>query len=144
MSDTATKGLMLFSQKAKVMRVNPLDLIEILGDYIIVVYGIYYKNGYLDIPMWLQEETREEISFFTVICGIGLCPDDQLERCGRTCLETLYGAMFLKNQHRWWVEALSCTRINNRAPVVIDPRPKCIFVGPHSPSNEPYVRYDLS
>ena len=51
MSDTATKGLMLFSQKAKVMRVNPLDLIEILGDYIIVVYGIYYKNGYLDIPM---------------------------------------------------------------------------------------------
>ena len=62
---------MLFSQKAKVMRVNPLDLKEILGDYIIVVYGIYYKNGYLDIPMWLQEETREEISFFTVIHGIG-------------------------------------------------------------------------
>ena len=27
-----SKGLMLFSQKAKVMRVNPLDLIEIFGD----------------------------------------------------------------------------------------------------------------
>ena len=115
-----SRGLMLFSQKAKVMRVNPLDLIDILGDYIIVVYGIYYNNGYPDIPMWLQEDTREEISFFTVICGVGLCPDDQLERCGRVSLEALYGAMFLKNQHRWWVEALSRTRINNRAPVVID------------------------
>ena len=82
------------------MRINPLDLIDILKEYVIVVYGIYYKNGYPDIPMWLQEETLEEISFFTVICGIGLWPDDQLERCGRTSLETLYGAIFLKNQHR--------------------------------------------
>ena len=92
-------GLMLFSQKAKVMRINPLDLIDILGDYVAVTYGIYYSNGYPDIPMWLQEETREEISFFTVVCGIGLCPDNQLERCGRVCLETLHGAMFLKNQY---------------------------------------------
>ena len=126
------------------MRINPLDLIDTLNEYVIVVYGIYYKNGYPDIPMWLQEETSEEISFFTVICGIGLCPDDQLERCGRTSLETLYGAMFLKNQHRWWVEALSRTRINNKAPVVIDPRPRCIFVGPRPATNEPYVRYDVS
>ena len=65
---------MLFSQKAKVMRVNPLDLID--GDYIIVVCGIYYNNGYPDNPMWLQEDIREEISFFTVICGVGLCQLD--------------------------------------------------------------------
>ena len=67
-----SKGLLLFSQKAKVMRIYPLDLIDILKEYVIVVYGVYYKNGYPDIPMWLQEETPEEISFFTVTCGIGL------------------------------------------------------------------------
>ena len=55
-----SRGLMLFSQKANVMRVNPLDLIDILRDYMIVVYGIYYNNGYPDIPTWLQEETREK------------------------------------------------------------------------------------
>ena len=106
------------------MRINPLDLIDILGDYVAVTYGIYYSNGYPDIPMWLQEETRDEISFYTVVCGIGLHPDDQLERCARVCLETPYGAMFLENQYRWWVEALSRTQYNNKAPVVIDPRPK--------------------
>ena len=87
-------GLMLFSQRAKVMRINALDLIDILGDYVVVTYGIYYSNGYPDIPMWLQEETREEISFFTVVCGFGLHPGDILERCARVCLETLYGALF--------------------------------------------------
>ena len=115
-------GLMLLSQKAKVMRINPLDLIEVLGDYFAVTYGIYYNNGYPDIPMWLQENCREEVSFYTVVCGVGVYPDDQLERCARVCLETLYGAMFLKNQYRRWVEALSRTRYNNRAPVEIDPK----------------------
>ena len=67
-------GLMLFSHKAKVMRMNLLDLIDILGDYVVIVYGIYYSNRYRDIPLWLQEDIREEISFFTVVCGIGLCP----------------------------------------------------------------------
>ena len=47
-------GIKLFSQKAKVMRMNPLDLIEILGEYATVTYGIYYRNGYPDIPMLLQ------------------------------------------------------------------------------------------
>ena len=46
-------GLMLFSQKTKVMTINLLDLIEILGDYVAVTYGINYNNGYVDIPMWL-------------------------------------------------------------------------------------------
>ena len=118
------------------MRIKPLDLIDILGDCLAVTYGIYYSNGYPDIPMWLQEEAREEIA-----CGIGLHSDDQLERCARVCLKTLYGAMFLKNQYRWWVEALSRTRYNNKAPVVIDPRPRCIFVGPPPLPGETFVRY---
>ena len=122
---------------------NPLDLKDVLGDYVVVVYGIYYSNGYPDIPMWLQGNTREEISFFTVVCGIGLFPDNQLERCGRVSLETLYGAMFLKNQYRWCEEALSRTPKSNKAPVVIDPRPRCIFVGPRPPPGETYVRYDI-
>ena len=87
---------MLFSQKAKVMRV---------------------------IPVLLPEESREEISFFTVICGDGLYPDDQLERCGRTCLEPLYGAMYVKNQLMMQVEGISRTRSNNEVPIVIEPRP---------------------
>ena len=88
---------MLFSQKAKVMRVNPLDLIDILGQYFKVTYNIYYRNGYPDIPMLLQEDCQEEISFFTVICGSGLYLGDQQERCGRACYEPLYGAMYAKN-----------------------------------------------
>ena len=125
------------------MKMNPLDLKDILGDYVVVVYGIYYSNGYPDIPTWLQEDTREEISLFTVVCEIGLRPDNQLERCGLVSLETLHGAMFLTNQYWWWVEALSRTRNSNKAPVVIDPRPSCIFVGPCPPPGETYVRYDI-
>ena len=109
----------------------------------VVTYGIYYSNGYSDIPMWFQEETREEISFFNVVCGIGLHPENQLERSARECLETVCGAMFLKNQYRWWIEALSRTRYSNRAPVVIDPRLRCIFVGPRPLQRETYVRYDI-
>ena len=78
------------------MRVNPLDLIEILGEYVTVTFGIYYRNGYLDIPMLLQEDCMEEVSFFTVVCGSGLYPDNKLDISGRVYLESLYGAMYLK------------------------------------------------
>ena len=39
---------MLLSQKAKVMRVHPMDVIKILEEYVTVTYGIYYRNGYPD------------------------------------------------------------------------------------------------
>ena len=92
--------------------------------------------------MVTKGDTRGDV-FLTVVCRIGLCPDKQLERCGRVSLETLYGAMFLNNQYRWWVEALSRTRHSNKAPVVIDPRPSCIFVGPRPRPGETYVRNDI-
>ena len=118
------------------MRVNPLDLIEILRKYVTATYGIYYRIGYPYIPMWLQENCREEVSFYTVVRGMGLYPVDQLEGCRRVCLETLFGAMFVRNQYIWFVEALSRTRYNNRAPRVIDPRRRCIFMGPRQPQGK--------
>ena len=49
----------------------------------------------------------------------------------------------LKNHYRRWVEALSRTRNSNKAPVVVDPRPRRIFVGQRPPQGETYVGYDV-
>ena len=38
---------------------------------------------------------------------------------------------------------MSRTQYSNKEPVVIDPRPRCIFVGPRPLQGETYVRYDI-